>query len=171
MRDIDVGIIKDKIKEMCIEANCILNDDIYCSIQKARDIEKSEIGKDILNQIIKNADLAKQKLKPICQDTGMAVVFIEAGQDVHFINGNINDAINEGVREGYKEGYLRKSVVNDPILRVNTFDNTPAVIHYYITAGDKVKRTIILRQFFTQRLWMAIRWRLRWPRRDSEVKI
>lgn len=138
MREIDVKIITDAIKQMCIEANCVLTQDVYNSIKTACENESSPIGKDILNQLIVNADLAKEKMKPICQDTGMAVIFMELGQEVHFVGGNLTDAINEGVRQGYTEGFLRKSVVSDPLLRVNTKDNTPAVIHYEIVDGDKV---------------------------------
>lgn len=138
MREINVELITQKIKELCINANCNLNDDVYMALKNAEQKETSPIGKNILSQIIQNADLACQKCKPICQDTGMAVVFIEIGQDVHLVGGNITDAINEGVRQGYIEGYLRKSVVSDPLIRVNTGDNTPAIIHYDIVPGDKV---------------------------------
>ncbi|MBR6401641.1 MAG: fumarate hydratase [Firmicutes bacterium] len=139
MREIDVKIITDNIEKMCIDANCCLNADIYGRLQKCAGCEKSAVGKDILEQCIKNADLAKQKKKPICQDTGMAVIFMEIGQEVHFVGGSLTDAVNEGVRRGYVSGYLRKSIVSDPLLRVNTKDNTPAVIHYDIVEGDKVK--------------------------------
>ena len=139
MRKIDVKIITDNIEKMCIDANCCLNADIYGRLQKCAGCEKSAVGKDILEQCIKNADLAKQKKKPICQDTGMAVIFMEIGQEVHFVGGSLTDAVNEGVRRGYVSGYLRKSIVSDPLLRVNTRDNTPAVIHYDIVEGDKVK--------------------------------
>lgn len=138
MREIDVSIITENIKKLCISANCNLNDDVYSALKNAEENETSVIGKNILAQIIENADLACKKCKPICQDTGMAVIFMEIGQDVHFVGGNLNDAINEGVRQGYTEGYLRKSVVSDPLIRVNTGDNTPAVIHYDIVEGDKV---------------------------------
>lgn len=139
MREIDVKIITDNIEKMCIDANCCLNADIYGRLQECAGCEKSAVGKDILEQCIKNADLAKQKQKPICQDTGMAVIFMEIGQEVHFVGGSLTDAVNEGVRRGYVNGYLRKSIVSDPLLRVNTRDNTPAVIHYDIVEGDKVK--------------------------------
>lgn len=152
MREIDVNIIIEHIKRLCIEANCIINDDVYNSIKCACKNEESQIGKDILNQLIENADLANKKMKPICQDTGMAVIFVEIGQDVHFVGGNITDAINEGVRQGYKEGYLRKSVVSDPLLRVNTTDNTPAVIHYDIVEGDKVKITVAPKGFGSENM-------------------
>lgn len=138
MRDINVNLITEEVKKLCISANCNLNCDVYNALKSAEQTETSPIGKNILSQIIENADLAAEKQKPICQDTGMAVIFIEIGQDVHLVGGNITDAINEGVRQGYKEGYLRKSVVSDPLLRVNTGDNTPAIIHYDIVPGDKV---------------------------------
>ena len=138
MRDIDVAQITKAIKDMCINANCCLNNDIYEALKNAEKNEASEIGRNILTQLIDNADLARSKMKPICQDTGMAVVFMDIGQEVHFTGGDITEAINEGVRQGYKEGYLRKSVVEDPLIRINTKDNTPAVIHYNIVPGDKV---------------------------------
>lgn len=138
MRDIDVKLITEEVKKLCISANCNLNSDVYNALKSAEKSETSPIGKNILSQIIENADLAAQKQKPICQDTGMAVIFMEIGQDVHLTGGSITDAINEGVRQGYTEGYLRKSVVSDPLLRVNTGDNTPAIIHYDIVPGDKV---------------------------------
>ena len=138
MREIDVAEITSAIKDMCIKANCCLNADVYSALEKAELEEKSEIGKNILSQLINNADLARDKMKPICQDTGMAVIFMEIGQDIHFTGGNLTDAVNEGVRQGYAEGYLRKSVVSDPLIRVNTKDNTPAIIHYDIVKGDKV---------------------------------
>lgn len=139
MREISTDIIIEKIEKMCINANCVLNSDIYGALESCCEAETSPVGKDILKQCITNADMAKEKMKPICQDTGMAVVFIEVGQDVHITGGSLTEAINEGVRRGYINGYLRKSVVSDPLLRVNTKDNTPAVIHYEITEGDKIK--------------------------------
>lgn len=139
MRDIHINDIIDKIEEMCISANCNLNSDIYGRLQECAGCEASAVGKDILEQCIKNADLAKEKQKPICQDTGMAVIFMEVGQEVHIVGGSLTDAVNEGVRRGYINGYLRKSIVSDPLLRVNTKDNTPAVIHYDIVKGDKIK--------------------------------
>ncbi len=138
MREINVNEITKIIKKLCISANCNLNSDIYNALKKAKSEESSPVGKNILSQIIENADLAKKKCKPICQDTGMAVIFMEIGQEVHFTGGDLTSAINEGVRQGYTEGYLRKSVVSDPLSRVNTNDNTPAVIHYDIVSGDKV---------------------------------
>lgn len=138
MREIDVSQITATIKDMCIRANCCLNSDVYGALEKAKSEEGSEIGRNILSQLIENADLARCNMKPICQDTGMAVIFMEIGQEVHFTGGNLADAVNEGVRQGYTEGYLRKSVVSDPLIRVNTKDNTPAIIHYDIVEGDKV---------------------------------
>lgn len=138
MREIDVSQITEAVKTMCINANCCLNSDVYSALENAKENEKSEIGKNILSQLIENADLAKDKMKPICQDTGMAVIFIDIGQEVHFTGGSLTDAVNEGVRKGYNEGYLRKSVVEDPLIRVNTNDNTPAIIHYNIVEGDRV---------------------------------
>jgi fumarate hydratase subunit alpha len=152
MREINVDKVTECIKELCIEANCSLNKDIYSSIEEAYENEESPIGRDILSQLIKNADLAKEKCKPICQDTGMAVVFLEVGQDVHFVGGSLWDAINEGVRQGYKEGYLRKSIVGDPIERVNTGDNTPAVVHYNIVEGDKVKIDVAPKGFGSENM-------------------
>ena len=152
MREINVDIITNEIEKMCINANCILNDDIYGCLKKCSETETSAVGKDILEQCIKNADLAKEKMKPICQDTGMAVIFVEIGQDVHIVGGSLTNAINEGVRRGYVNGYLRKSVVSDPLLRVNTKDNTPAVIHYDIVEGDKIKIDIAPKGFGSENM-------------------
>ena len=132
MREINAGDIVNAVAELCIKANCVLNDDVYSALELAKKNEKSEIGKELLNQLTVNADIAKNENVPICQDTGMAVVFIELGQEVHISGGSLTDAVNAGVRKGYKEGYLRKSVVSDPFIRVNTNDNTPAIIHYDI---------------------------------------
>ncbi len=139
MREINIDIIKNKVAKMCIEANYNLNDDIHKALLDASNKEASPIGKSILIDIIENAQIAKNKSVPMCQDTGMAVFFISIGQDVHLVGGDINEAINNGVRIGYDKGYLRKSVVKDPLNRINTNDNTPAVIHYDIVPGDKVK--------------------------------
>ena len=138
MREIDVSQVTRAVKNMCISSNCCLNSDVYSALENARENEKSEIGKNILSQLMENANLARDKMKPICQDTGMAVIFMDIGQDIHFTGGNLTEAVNEGVRQGYREGYLRKSVVEDPLVRVNTKDNTPAIIHYNIVEGDKV---------------------------------
>lgn len=139
MREINVDIIKNKVATMCIEANYNLNDDIHKALLDASNKEVSPIGKSILIDILENAQIAKNKSVPMCQDTGMAVFFISIGQDVHLVGGDISEAINNGVRIGYDKGYLRKSVVKDPLNRINTNDNTPAVIHYDIVPGDKVK--------------------------------
>jgi len=152
IRNIHTDKIIQTIKEMCIEANHFLSSDMKNALSKAVEIEKSELGKKILNQLEENLDIASSEMIPICQDTGMAVFFIEIGQDVHFEGMNIEDAINEGVRQGYVEGYLRKSVVSDPIIRENTKDNTPAVIHYSIVPGDKVKITFAPKGFGSENM-------------------
>ncbi len=152
MREVNVSEITACIKELCIKANCCLNEDIYGSLKTAYEDEKSPIGRDIINQLIKNADIAKEKCKPICQDTGMAVIFMEIGQDIHFAGGSLTDAVNEGVRQGYKEGYLRKSIVGDPLIRVNTGDNTPAIIHYNIVEGDKIKIDVAPKGFGSENM-------------------
>ena len=132
MRTIHTNEIKTNIKEMCIEANYVLSQDVAKRIYEASESEENENGKKILNQLIENMDIAKKEMIPICQDTGMTTVFIEVGQDVHFEGDFLENAINEGIKEGYEEGYLRKSVVKDPIERENTKDNTPGIIHYSI---------------------------------------
>lgn len=152
MREIPVSEITEAVKKLCISANYNLNSDVYSAIENSKDNEQSPIGKNILSQLLENADLAKENCKPICQDTGMAVIFMEVGQEVHFTGGNITDAINEGVRQGYIEGYLRKSVVSDPILRVNTKDNTPAIIHYNIVEGNKVKIDVAPKGFGSENM-------------------
>ena len=152
IRNIHTDTIIENIKEMCIEANHFLSPDMTVALENATKQEKSELGKKILNQLEENLRLASSEMIPICQDTGMAVFFIEIGQDVHFEGMNLEDAINEGVRRGYTEGYLRKSVVEDPIYRVNTKDNTPAVIHYDIVPGDKVKITFAPKGFGSENM-------------------
>ena len=152
MRSIHVDDISRNIKEMCIEANHFLTDDMKKVFKNAVVSEKSPLGKQVLNQLNENLDIAANDMIPICQDTGMAVVFINVGQDVHFTGGNITDAINEGVRQGYVEGFLRKSVVNDPIIRENTKDNTPAVIYYNIVPGDKVDITVAPKGFGSENM-------------------
>ena len=152
MREVNVDKVTENIKEMCIEANHFLTDDMKKVFKNAVVSEKSPLGKQVLNQLNENLDIAANDMIPICQDTGMAVVFINVGQDVHFTGGNITDAINEGVRQGYVEGFLRKSVVNDPIIRENTKDNTPAVIHYNIVAGDKVDITVAPKGFGSENM-------------------
>ena len=152
MREINVNDIASNIKEMCIEANYFLEDDIKNSLFKAEKEETSEVGKSVLNQLHQNMDIAESEMIPICQDTGMAVVFLDIGQDVHFVGGDLTDAVNKGVREGYEEGYLRKSVVEDPVERVNTKDNTPAIIHMNIVPGDKVKITVSPKGFGSENM-------------------
>ena len=139
MRTIEVNQITDTIKEMCIEANHFLTDDMKKALADAKESEGSPLGKQILEQLQENLCIAGEDMIPICQDTGMTVIFMEIGQDVHFIGGILEDAINEGVRRGYVDGFLRKSVVKDPLIRENTKDNTPAVIHYEMVPGDQVK--------------------------------
>ena len=152
IRTVDTQIITENIKEMCIESNHYLSKDMDIAMKQAVETEKSELGKKILNQLQDNLKIADEEMIPICQDTGMAVIFLEVGQDVHFEGDAIEDAINEGVRQGYTEGFLRKSVVKDPLIRENTKDNTPAVIHYSIVPGDKVKITIAPKGFGSENM-------------------
>lgn len=152
MREIEVNEIIDAVRELCIKANCVLNDDVYNALEAAKNTEKSPIGKEILCQLTDNADIAKNKNVPICQDTGMAIVFVELGQEVHINGGLLTDAINEGVRRGYRDGYLRKSVVSDPFIRENTKDNTPAIIHYDIVEGDKIKIIVAPKGFGSENM-------------------
>ena len=152
IRTIHTDIIIKTVKEMCIEANHYLSEDMNCALDNAEQNEKSILGKKILGQLQENLKIASEEMIPICQDTGMAVFFIEIGQDVHLEGIFLEDAINEGVRQGYTEGYLRKSVVNDPIIRENTKDNTPAVIHYSIVPGDKVKITFAPKGFGSENM-------------------
>lgn len=152
MRDVNVSEITKNIKEMCIEANHFLSEDMKKVFKNAVDSEESPLGKQVLNQLNENLSIAASDMIPICQDTGMAVIFINVGQEVHFTGGDITDAINEGVREGYFEGYLRKSVVRDPLIRENTKDNTPAVIHYSIVPGDKVEITVAPKGFGSENM-------------------
>ena len=153
MRDINVSKITETVKEMCIEVNHVLSPDMVCALNKAKENEQSELGQQVLGQLEENLKIAKADLIPICQDTGMAVIFAEVGQEVHFIgDDSIEAAINEGVRQGYVDGYLRKSVVDDPIIRNNTKDNTPAVIHYSIVPGDKVKLTLAPKGFGSENM-------------------
>lgn len=139
MREINVKSIIEEVSKLCVKANYFLNTDIKQAMEKGMENEKSHIGREILDKLLQNAKLAAEKNMAICQDTGMAVVFITIGQDVHITGGGLAQAINEGVRRGYKDGYLRKSVVGDPIERINTGDNTPAIIHYDIVEGDILK--------------------------------
>lgn len=152
MREIAVEDITKEIAGMCIQANHYLSDDMDKALKNATKEEVSPLGKKILEQLQENLTIADQETIPICQDTGMAVVFMEIGQDVHFVGGSLEDAINEGVRQGYTDGYLRKSVVGDPIERINTKDNTPAVIHYSIVEGEKVKITFAPKGFGSENM-------------------
>ncbi len=152
IRTVNTEDIVKNIKEMCIEANHYLSKDMDKALKDATASEKSELGKKILNQLQENLKIADEEMIPICQDTGMAVIFLEVGQDVHFEGMAIEDAVNEGVRQGYTEGYLRKSVVGDPIIRENTKDNTPAVIHYSIVPGNKVKITLAPKGFGSENM-------------------
>ena len=152
MRTIDVSEITRNIKEMCIEANHFLSKDMDVALKNAVKTEESLLGRQILDQLQENLQIAAKDMIPICQDTGMAVIFMEIGQEVHFEGGRLEDAINEGVRQGYTEGFLRKSVVGDPILRENTKDNTPAIIHYSIVEGDKVKIKVAPKGFGSENM-------------------
>ena len=152
IRTVNTDDIVKNIKEMCIEANHYLSKDMDKALKEATASEKSELGKKILNQLQENLKIADEEMIPICQDTGMAVIFLEVGQNVHFEGMGIEDAVNEGVRQGYTEGYLRKSVVSDPIIRENTKDNTPAVIHYSIVQGDKVIITMAPKGFGSENM-------------------
>ena len=152
MRTIDVGEITKNIKEMCIEANHFLSQDMDIAMKHAVSEEKSPLGRQILAQLQENLQIAGEDMIPICQDTGMAVIFLKIGQEVHFEGGLREDAINEGVRQGYTEGYLRKSVVKDPLLRENTKDNTPAVIHYEMAEGDTVTVTVAPKGFGSENM-------------------
>lgn len=152
MRSIHVNDVTSNIREMCIEANHYLAPDMDEALKNAVGTEKSGLGKQILNQLQDNLKIAGEDMIPICQDTGMAVVFMEIGQDVHFEGGSLEEAIHEGVRQGYVEGYLRKSVVKDPLIRENTKDNTPATIHYSIVSGDEVKITVAPKGFGSENM-------------------
>ena len=152
MRRINVETITQNIKEMCIEANHLLSPDMKKVFDEAAASEESPLGRQILGQLEENLCIAGEEMIPICQDTGMAVVFIKVGQDVHLIGGSLTDAINEGVRQGYVDGYLRKSVVKDPIYRENTKDNTPAIIHYEIVEGEQVEITVAPKGFGSENM-------------------
>lgn len=152
MRTIHTDMIIEEVKNLCIDANLKLADDMNQKIHQAAQEEDGALGKQILNQLIENMDIAKEDAIPICQDTGMAVFFVNVGQDLHIEGMGLTEAINEGVRRGYKEGYLRKSVVADPLLRTNTGDNTPAIIHYDIMPGDKLEITIAPKGFGSENM-------------------
>lgn len=152
MREVQVSKITETIRKLCIESNYYLTDDIKKRFIEARDSEQSPVAKNIMDILIENADIAANEDRPMCQDTGVAVVFIEMGQDVHIVGGSLEDAINEGVRQGYTDGFLRKSVVKDPLDRVNTGDNTPAIIHYDIVPGDTFKITVAPKGFGSENM-------------------
>ena len=152
MRIINTSVVTQIVSKMCIDANYYLSEDMKNAFFDAKNKEESELGKKIFSQLEENLQIAGEDKIPICQDTGMAVVFVEIGQEVSLQGANITDAINEGVRKGYTEGYLRKSVVSDPIERINTKDNTPAVIHYDIVPGDKVKITVAPKGFGSENM-------------------
>lgn len=152
VRSVNVELLTENIKEMCIQANHFLASDMDKAMRTAHERETKPLAKQILGQLLENLDIAGEDMIPICQDTGMAVVFLRVGQDVHFEGGSVEDAVNEGVRQGYQEGYLRKSVVGDPLLRVNTKDNTPAIIHYEIVPGDQVEITVAPKGFGSENM-------------------
>lgn len=152
MREVNVEIITETIKEMCIEVNHILSPDMQECLQYAEQTEKSVLGRQVLDSLKENLKIAKEEMIPICQDTGMAVIFIKIGQDVHITGGNLEAAINEGVRRGYVDGFLRKSVVKDPLIRENTKDNTPAIIHYEIVDGEDITITLAPKGFGSENM-------------------
>ena len=152
VRSVKVELLTENIKEMCIQANHFLAPDMDKAMRDAHEKETRPLAKQILGQLLENLEIAGEDMIPICQDTGMAVVFLKVGQDVHFEGGSVEDAVNEGVRRGYEEGYLRKSVVGDPLLRVNTKDNTPAIIHYEIVPGDQVEILVAPKGFGSENM-------------------
>ena len=152
VRSVNVELLTDNIKEMCIQANHYLAPDMDRAMKNACERETKPLAKQILGQLLENLDIAGKDIIPICQDTGMAVVFLKIGQDVHFEGGSVEEAVNEGVRRGYEEGYLRKSVVGDPLIRVNTKDNTPAIIHYELVPGDQVEITVAPKGFGSENM-------------------
>ena len=152
MRILNLSKVTETVKEMCIEANHFLSEDMECALRTAAEKEEAPLGKQILDQLGENMRIAGADMIPICQDTGMAVIFMEIGQEVHFEGGILEDAVNEGVRQGYAEGFLRKSVVKDPLIRENTKDNTPAVIHYAIVPGEQVKITVAPKGFGSENM-------------------
>jgi fumarate hydratase subunit alpha len=141
MRDVDYNTVVDTVARLCMDANYYLGDDVLNALKQGLEIEESETGKDILNQLLKNADIARNEKIPLCQDCGFAVVFMELGEDVH-VKGNVISAIHDGVRKGYTDGFLRKSILSDPVKGKNTGDNTPAIVHTTIVPGDKIKITV-----------------------------
>ena len=152
LREINASEITAAVRDLCIDANYELADDMKKAMKDAAENESSPLGKKILGQLLENLDIAKEDTVPICQDTGMAVVFVEIGQDVHITGGDFEEAVNEGVRQGYVQGYLRKSVVSDPLIRENTNDNTPAIIHVKIVSGDKIKITVAPKGFGSENM-------------------
>lgn len=153
MREIETGLIKETVKDLFLKANYFAGEDLVCKLKEAKEKEESPIGKSVLEKIILNAEIAARERIAICQDTGMAVLFVELGQDVHIVGGDFNEAINAGIREAYNEGYLRKSVVNDPLFdRKNTGDNTPAVIHIEIVKGDRIKLIAVPKGFGSENM-------------------
>ncbi len=152
IREISSKIISETIEEMCIEANLSLTQDVRDRLYNAEKTETSFSGKKVLGQLLENLEIAKKDLIPICQDTGMAVIFMEIGQDVHITGDVLEDAVNTGVRAGYEKGYLRKSVVSDPLIRENTGDNTPAILHTFIVPGDKIKITVAPKGFGSENM-------------------
>lgn len=152
MREVHVSRIIETVKKLCIDANYYLPKDVKTRLVEAKEEEKFSVARSIIDILIENADIAGEENRPMCQDTGMAVVFIEIGQDVHVVGGGLEDAINEGVRQGYRDGILRKSVVGDPLERINTKDNTPAIIHYQIVKGDTLKITVAPKGFGSENM-------------------
>ncbi|HIX28393.1 MAG TPA: fumarate hydratase [Candidatus Blautia stercoravium] len=152
VRSVNVELLTQNIKEMCIQANYYLAPDMDKAMRDVHEKETKPLAKQILGQLLENLEIAGEDMIPICQDTGMAVVFLKIGQDVHFEGGSVEDAVNEGVRQGYQQGYLRKSVVGDPLLRVNTKDNTPAIIHYELVPGDKVEILVAPKGFGSENM-------------------
>lgn len=143
MKEISAKKIVEEVATLCVDANIFIDEKLLCSFKKFKELEESELGKIVFSEIIENAEIAKEDRKPLCQDTGLTVVFVEIGQNVCIVDGSLTEAINEGVRKGYREGYLRKSVIASPLSRKNTGDNTPAIIHYDIVSGDKLKITVM----------------------------
>lgn len=152
MRSLEAGIITETVEQLCIDANYYLHEDIRTALQRAKEAEESETAQDILGQLLENAYIAQTEKMAICQDTGMTVIFAEVGQELHICGGNLTDAINEGVRRGYDKGFLRKSVVEDPILRKNTGDNTPCILHYDIVPGDRLRLVVAPKGFGSENM-------------------
>jgi fumarate hydratase subunit alpha len=152
MREISAEKVIETIEQLSIKACCLLEKDVYHALEDALSREQSDVGREILGDILENARIAEEEFIPICQDTGMAVVFVEIGQDVHITGGSLVDAVNEGIRRGYQKGYLRKSVVRDPLTRENTGDNTPAIVHFHIEEGDKLRITVAPKGFGSENM-------------------